>query len=358
MSLRRFILSSIVSLAAITAFAQSLHDGPHVYWQGNEARVIHVVDGKIVEEKLGPPFTLSLPGMASLRLSPQGPSAPPQVVPDASKIVAVSDIHGNGPGFRRLLRAHQVVDDQMHWALGDGHLVVVGDIADRGPDVTATFWFLRSLQREAAAAGGGVHFVLGNHEVMVLQGDTRYSHPKYQQQLAAVLGRDMSGLVARDTELGRWLRVQHAVVKVGPFLFVHGGLSREVLEAHKDLEAINAAFKGQLNEYKPGELLKGPGPVWYRGLIPGIERKQPEATLSEVDALLKRFSVKGVVIGHTTLPQATAYHGGKVFGIDAGLKDGKPGEVWIWEEGKVWRGLVNGTRLPFEAPALPKAAGQ
>lgn len=356
-SLRRFILGSFVTLASLSVWAQTLQDGPHVFWQGREPKVVNVVDGKLVEEKLGPHFTLALAGMVPVQISPDGPAIPPEVCTDATKVLAISDIHGNGGGFRRLLRAHHVVDDLMQWSFGDGHLVVVGDVADRGPDITSTYWFLRSLHRQASLAGGGVHFVLGNHEVMILQGDTRYSHPKYQQQLPALLGRDMSGLVARDTELGRWLRAQHALVQVGSHLFVHGGVSKQVLAAHMDLKGINRAFRGELNEYKPGDLLKGPGPVWYRGLIPGVEKKQPEATTQDVEALLKRFKVKGLVVGHTTLPQVTAFHEGKVFGIDAGLKDGKPGEVWIWDEGKAWRGLVNGTRVPFEAPALPKAAG-
>ncbi|NOK24222.1 metallophosphoesterase, partial [Corallococcus carmarthensis] len=101
------------------------------------------------------------------------------VLPAAPRIVALSDIHGQYGLLVRLLRAHQVIDAQDRWALGKDTLVIAGDVFDRGPQVTEAFWLLYGLQQQAAAAGGAVHFVLGNHETMVLYDDLRYVNPKY-----------------------------------------------------------------------------------------------------------------------------------------------------------------------------------
>lgn len=357
MSLRRCFLTLLLPLAGLAAAAQALNDGPHVFWEGREARVVSVKDGKVVEKKLPLNGMLGLSGLPSMQLGLTAYTPKPSELPFATRIVAVSDIHGNAAGLRSLLRAHGVMDEHQRWAFGAGHLVVVGDVADRGADVTEAYWLIRSLEQQAAGRGGGVHFLLGNHEVMVMQGDTRYAHPKYQQQLSALLGRDMTGLTAPDTELGRWLRVQPVVIRIRDFLFVHGGISPQVLGRHQDVESLNQAFRKELSSAQKGELLAGAGPLWYRGLIPGMEKKQPEATLKDVDAILKGFKVKAIVVGHSTLEHVTPFHGGKVYGIDADLKSGKAGEAWIFEDGKVFRGLPDGSRVALEPEALPKAAG-
>jgi hypothetical protein len=66
-----------------------------------------------------------------------------------------------------------------------------------------------------------------------------------------------------------------------------------------------------------------------------------------VAALLKAYRATSVVVGHTTLDHVTVFHGGLVTGIDAGLKDGQPGELWLQIDGKRYRGLADGTRVPL-----------
>ena len=91
------------------------------------------------------------------------------------KIVAISDAHGQYDLVINLLRANQVIDENNNWIYGEGHLVITGDNLDRGDKVLDILWFLFFLEKEAAKAGGKVHVLLGNHEVMVLQGDIRLS---------------------------------------------------------------------------------------------------------------------------------------------------------------------------------------
>ena len=54
------------------------------------------------------------------------------------------------------------------------HSVQTGDVPDRGADSRKVFDLLRRLTDEAAKAGGRVHALLGNHEVMRMMGDYRY----------------------------------------------------------------------------------------------------------------------------------------------------------------------------------------
>ena len=163
-----------------TVAAQS-EDGPQVLWQGEEATVYRLHSGKLEIAKHRGAFDLALPGLASepLRIGPRPPAPPAARFSAASKILAVSDVHGRFDTLLALLRGQKVVDGAMRWRFGRGHLVIVGDVMDRGPQVTEAYWFLRGLEAQARRAGGRVHVLLGNHEAMVLAGDVRYTNPKY-----------------------------------------------------------------------------------------------------------------------------------------------------------------------------------
>ena len=324
-------------------------DGPHVLWKGSEATLYQVRDGRASQKVVQGAFDLLLPGITGqpVSLTPE----PQKVVCFAhekpAKILAVSDVHGRFDSLLHLLQAQHVVDAELHWRFGQGQLVIVGDVMDRGPQVTESYWFLRGLEQAAKKSGGAVHVILGNHEAMLLAGDTRYVNSKY---LAAPTGLPaLSVLYGPTSELGRWLRTRPAMVRLGDILFVHGGISPEVLELGLDLHQINLGIANALG-LSPKEawgdaavLLSSKGPLWYRGLLP--EGGSPQATEDHITRVLDHFKVRTLVVGHTTLPALGGFHGGRVYGIDAGIKDGNPGEAWLWAGGKAWRASADGGRV-------------
>ena len=90
------------------------------------------------------------------------------------RIVAVSDIHGAYGALVETLQEADVVDKRLAWSGGKTHLVITGDLLDRGPDSRRVMDLVMRLEIEAPRAGGRVHQLLGNHEVMNLIGDLRY----------------------------------------------------------------------------------------------------------------------------------------------------------------------------------------
>ena len=94
------------------------------------------------------------------------------------RIVAMSDVHGAFDAMTVTLAKAGVIDEQHRWNGGATHLVITGDILDRGPDSRKVMDLLMRLEPEAVAAGGQVHLLLGNHEVMNLVGDLRYVSKK------------------------------------------------------------------------------------------------------------------------------------------------------------------------------------
>lgn len=83
----------------------------------------------------------------------------------------MSDPHGRLDCVISLLQGNGVIDKNYNWSFGSNHLMVIGDIFDRGKDVPQIFWLFYKLEDEAAKAGGTVSFLLGNHEPLVLAND-------------------------------------------------------------------------------------------------------------------------------------------------------------------------------------------
>lgn len=326
---------------------ETLSDGPHVLWSGPRAEVLTVREGHLDKATLDTKGRLALPGLPALQLDAAGPEVPPTDLPAPDHLAAVSDIHGNLAGLQTLLRAHHIMDVANRWTFGEGHLVVVGDVMDRGAQVTECYWLLRSLEAQALRQGGRVHVVMGNHEAMMLKGDQRYVNPKYAQ-LSKNLLPTLDVLYGPDSELGRWLRLRPALLRIGRTLFIHGGISPRFLGEQPSLQGVNGALAAT---WKPGTseearvaVLGTHGPLWYRGLIPGADAKLGDATSEHVQALLKAYGADRVVVGHTTLDTVTGFHEGRVIGVDAGLKDGKGGALLLLEKGRAFVGLPDGRK--------------
>ncbi len=94
------------------------------------------------------------------------------------RIAVFGDVHGAYDDLIALLEQGELVDKQLRWVGGRTHLVSLGDLLDRGPESRRVMDLLMRLQGEAGQAGGSVHVLLGNHEIMNLTGDLRYVSPE------------------------------------------------------------------------------------------------------------------------------------------------------------------------------------
>ncbi|HMQ70608.1 MAG TPA: metallophosphoesterase [Ignavibacteria bacterium] len=241
----------------------------------------------------------------------------PSEYPFPEKILAVSDIEGNFTAFRLILEGSGVIDKDYNWTFGKGHLVLVGDFFDRGLNVTETLWLIYKLEMEAEKAGGKVHFILGNHEIMNLYGDTRYVRNKYIEN-AAILDVAYIDLFNEDTETGRWLRTKNVAEKIGDILFVHGGISIDLAKSGLTLDQINQTarenigIKTSLIDSETGKVINSSktGPFWYRGLVRG------EVSDEEMEQILNYANAKKIVVGHTLVEEITPFYKNSLVAID------------------------------------------
>lgn len=254
--------------------------------------------------------------------------------PMPSKCLFMSDIEGEFANFRRLLIAAKVIDTAYNWTYGTGSLVIPGDLFDRGKDVVPELWLLYNLEDEARGAGGRAIIINGNHDIMNLSGDHRYTDSKYFKD-AWLLHTDINGLFGKHTELGRWLRTKNLIVKVGNVLVMHGGLSPAILQKHLSLNALNVLCRPWYDvprKQTPDSLQVFFGKdalFWYRGYFMGTR-----ATVRQVDSTLTQYGCKYILVGHTIIRWNIArYYGGKVIGVDVDEHAGHT-EAALYEDGK------------------------
>ncbi len=270
-------------------------------------------------------------------------SSEASVYSNPSRIFAVSDIEGNFMAFLKLLLYNKVIDKYLRWIFGDGHLVIAGDCFDRGEEVMECLWLIYSLEEKARKAGGYVHFVLGNHEIMNMNGDWRYVHPKY----AHSSGIPFTALYTGNNELWHWLRTKNLVEKIGDVLFVHGGISPDLLKLKLTIPEINNKARPYYN--RASQVFEDPmlkmifnsaqSPFWYRGYY-DVENSMPEEV---IDATLDQFGVKTIVTGHTVVDRVTSCFNGKVINIDTDHGAGRSEGLLIRKD-KFYRVKAGGKR--------------
>jgi hypothetical protein len=244
----------------------------------------------------------------------------------AAKQIAISDIEGNFKSFRLLLQANGVIDNNFNWIFGEGHLVLTGDFFDRGNQVTEVLWLIYSLEEKARKAGGYVHFILGNHEIMNMSGDLRYVQSKYIEN-AALLGERYVDLYGENSELGRWLRTKNIMEKVGNMLYVHGGISGEINSMGISIAGINELIRPfyadstfHYENLQLETIFGDYGPFWYRGYYRGSELASPE----QIDSTIAEFNIRHIATGHTIVADTiSSWYGGKVINMDVHHAAGK-----------------------------------
>jgi hypothetical protein len=153
---------------------------------------------------------------------------------------------------------------------------------------------------------------LGNHEVMVMTGDLRYTHPG---EFEAFGGRaEFAAAIGPDGKYGKWLRANNCVIKINDNLFMHGGLSQQWM--HLSLDKINQDVRSFLRTGGgDGGLVRSGGPLWYRGWA----KTRGEALAAMCDPVFEKFEVRHAVVGHTPQRGIIAFGGGRVICIDTGM---------------------------------------
>lgn len=340
--IKTFFILIISVVINNTTYAQNvgdtlkLNDGPYVFIEGDQLIAKFIINGEIitVPSEARADRTVYTPDLSSFS--------------DISKLAVLSDIHGQYELCLKLFKANHIIDDNNQWAFGNGHLVITGDIFDRGEHVTETLWFIYNLEKQAKVAGGKVHYLLGNHEYMVLQKDLRYIHEKYAK-VAELLGTSYDALYGVNTVLGRWLRSKSTILKINDIIFLHGGISKVFMGDQLDLAIANQHYRESIDIEKKvikvsdkySKYYGRNSPIWYRGYF------YDSLTTSHVDSVLFGLQAKHIIVGHTSQEEVIKMYDGRIYAVDTSLKNGVYGEILIIEDGVYKRFTLEGKEVAF-----------
>jgi hypothetical protein len=331
----------------------TIFDGPHIFYN-NDSLFIKYYDGdvsKIYKIKMDSVtnFKGFLHDSTESYIIPLQFKSPSDKYSDAEQLFVVSDIHGQYNIFQDLLKSNGIIDRDNSWIWEDGHLIILGDVFDRGAQVQETLWLIYNLEQQAKKAGGAIHLLLGNHEVMVLQNDLRYVHDKYFK-IAESFSISVPELYGENTFWGRWLRSKNILTKIGPLLFVHGGIHPNLITKYNSITNINTLMKKNLdtnrddikNDPTLSQLFRKDGPIWYRGFF--SPDSMPDVSDDELTDILNHFNVEKIIVGHTTEDTIYSSHNNRVLCVDGGIKYGLRGEGLLIIGDMYYRVDTNGTR--------------
>ena len=311
-------------------------DGPHIEWENDTiVRVFYMVYDTskrfpVSKEKFltVTSDTLHLKGFAGDTKNysiVKNKRTDQSVYKNVEKVLALGDVHGHYEALFGYLFKNGIINDSGNWIWGDGHVILMGDVFDRGNQVTESLWLIYQLDLQARAFGGRVHMLLGNHEVMIMTNDIRYLNKKYVF-FSKYFFKDYSLYFDENSELGQWLRTRNAIIKVNGNIFSHAGLSPVMYENDISINNINRTLRNYLSDTKKHRksafqdlILGSAGPLWYRGYL--IEcNGLSKISQTQVDQILNFYNGNKMVVAHTESMKIKTFFNDKVIAVDVPVR--------------------------------------
>ena len=282
----------------------------------------------------------------------------PSVLAAVDRLIAIGDLHGDLTALLYALKKAGVIDYNGGWIGGKTIVVQVGDVLDRGGrgvsvpsddelEEIEIFHYLYKLNNQARTCGGRVISLIGNHELMNILGDFRYASSEHVDGFGGYQER-INAFKPGSTLAKKISCNSLAIVKIGDWIFVHGGLLPEHIEMvikTKDndnnnnnnnktntfFKKINNLVRGVLNgdiridsisQDEEKILFGGDGIFWTRRYsdynVTPESCDQINKTLSLLDINHKNG---GIVVGHTPQKNINSVCKNKIWRIDTAMSE-------------------------------------
>ncbi len=253
------------------------------------------------------------------------------VYPEPEKIFVTSDVEGNFDAFYGMLVGNGIMDKNYNWTFGTGHLVIGGDMVDRGNNAWPCLWLLYKLEQDAEASGGKVHYILGNHDVMNMHANLSYVKKRYIELAKVLSGKNDKKkawfeLLSDTNELVKWIKTKNAIEKIGKNIYVHGGVSIDMVDAELTIDQVNNSIRKNIRKNltsNPGNneldnlVFSRLGPLWYRGLVRDYKEYYNKVNSDMLNAILDFYGVERIIVGHTIVDdEVTSDFEGRVIRVD------------------------------------------
>lgn len=267
----------------------------------------------------------------------------PTIIPPQARIIVIGDIHGDIKLAIDCFKIAKLIDNNMKWIAQPPNTVVVqvGDQIDScrptagedchdiilpddfASDITVIDFFDK-MHMIAKQYGGAVYSLLGNHEIMNIDGDFRYvSRENYESfKYVDSTNHVWSGPNGRTNAfkpggpLSKHIAcTRPSVLIVGSTMFAHAGVLPLLVEKMDHLKIDNATKLKYINDVVRTWILhmgknkltstivddQSTSVFWNRvyGKIPIGAKLSDQACNESVDKILKTFKIGKLVVGHT-----------------------------------------------------------
>ncbi len=249
------------------------------------------------------------------------------------------DVHGHLDNLIRHMRYAGLGTSNAQWKGGDAQLWFMGDFTDRGPDGVGVIDYVMRLQKDAAAKGGRVGALFGNHDVGILTArlfpTARTGGPEgtfYSDWFAyGGVSSDLEKLQSHHIE---WLQNLPALALVNNRLLMHAD-AMFYLNYGDTLDQVNATMRELLHsrETKHWDVLLAQAGERLRF----DERKA--GGVMRASQVLAYFGGRQIIHGHTPIhklngeplqriTRAYTYCEGRAVDVDGGIYEGGAGFVY------------------------------
>lgn len=228
-----------------------------------------------------------------------------RVAEPKGRVVAIGALLGNLAATRSALKAAGAIDDAGKWVGGDLVVVQLGNQLGPGKEEKAVLALLDDLAAQAQAAGGALHRLTGEHEILNValnfegivgpQGFKDYSKekpsgedPRIDSLPAPQRGR--AAVFASGGAIARKLAEQKLVLIAGDTVFAHAGLLEEHVQ--KGIDTINDDGK----KWMLGEVAMMPDTLAIPGPARTPKLRGNEPFCGGVEQALADLAVKRMVI--------------------------------------------------------------
>jgi len=259
-------------------------------------------------------------------------------IPRADKVVVVGDIHGAFQEFADSLLCAGLIEPfasntfKLVWNGGTSVLVCVGDYGDRWHYTKEVMDAVMDLEKQAAAVGGRVVPLCGNHEFMILNGtvEKRARGREYEDPMAAICtirsferaGLDYYKAFAPEGTYGAWVRNRPLFCVVNGWMVVHAGPPFPMMTRDEMVHEFRKSIDNEWFSDHKGILLHPSGPLYIREWWVDSHKNFTKDYNFAVHSL-ENLGVRGIVFGHT--PGAWGAEGfinakdQKYIGVDIGM---------------------------------------
>lgn len=268
----------------------------------------------------------------------------PSILPPVNRIIAIGDIHGDFEKLLESLKLANLIPDNttrktknVHWLGGETIVVQLGDQVDscrydryslkpcsakgatkndKGDDVKI-LRFMTKLHKKATQEGGAIYSIMGNHELMNVDGNMDYvsyenikafdkEGEEYQKYINPQ--KFSSSMEARKwafspgNPIANFLGcTRQAGLIIGRNLFVHAGILPHIADRYKieDLNSILTLYlwKKLKSPEKYSDVLshQSQSPFWNRSFA----KAKGDQCNSLTQPLLETYNVNRLIVGHT-----------------------------------------------------------